>query len=211
MKFLGILAFLILILSNCYSNDIEPPKPPLWEIFTLYGVDSDGDEVRDDVELWIDQKFQDLNMRMALKKIAVSYNRLMRFRNDKDKYLEEKTNYDIRNYCWRFVTLNLGSLSSNILLELEEKILNTPVRSYFFRKGFSNLPTGLVRVPDVKPHMHGVGCEFKIINPRKILTQFLKEHPRYQWDDKEEKEFEDVYEKKTVVIDPYSTFKSQQR
>lgn len=193
------------------SKDATPKKPPFWEIFTVNGVDSDNDGVRDDIEIWINSVTDDENRRMALKKIANSYTRLNDSLGDKKIYIREKMRFTLRNYCWKFVTLNLKSNKHVFTFELHEKMLNTPLREYYFKKGFSNLPGGVVKVPEVSPHMYGVACEFTIRNARKIIEEYLQANPQYKWEEKEKKEFKDIYETKSLVIDPYFLFRMERR
>lgn len=204
----------ILLVVQCYANntiDIKPSPPPFWEILTLNGVDSDEDGVRDDVEIWIDETFEDPNLRMALKRLANSYKRLNDSVNNKEKFLLEKARYNLRTFCWDFVSLNLSTHPPVITLKLHEKMLNSPLRSYYFKKGFSNLDGGMMTMPDVPRHLYGVACDFTINNPRKIIEGYLSKNPHYEWGEKQQKEFKEVYETKSLIIDPYILFRMEHR
>lgn len=193
----------------CHADvvqDPEPSAPPFWEIITLHGVDSDQDNVRDNIEIWININFKDHNMNRALKKLATSYKNLKLLANDREKYRHGAVKHKLRTFCWKFVTLNLDGNHYEFLCELHNRFLNTPLRSYFFKEGFSNLPGGIVRIPDVMPHLFGVACEFEILNPRKIISEYLRKKPRYEWGDKQNKQFDELYESKSLTIDPFVLF-----
>lgn len=74
------------ILPTIDGDDLVPPKPNQIENdSTLLGLDIDGDNVRDDLELWANQITADVGIRKALKQ-NLKYSRLM-FANINDPTL----------------------------------------------------------------------------------------------------------------------------
>jgi hypothetical protein len=75
----------------CQTEDPEPPHPGEAGMKTLLGIDSDQDGVRDDLEIWINQKFSNTpdqnkeNQRMAYKAIAKNNVLQMKFSDNKEK------------------------------------------------------------------------------------------------------------------------------
>ena len=78
----------------CQTEDPEPAHPGELGKKTLLGVDSDRDGVRDDVEIWINEKFSNtpnkdmFNYRMAYKQIALSELKAYKFKGDKAKAMQ---------------------------------------------------------------------------------------------------------------------------
>ena len=73
----------------CQTEDSEPTHPGEGGMKTLLGVDSDRDGVRDDLEIWINDKFSNTplnnnaNFRMAFKQYAKAKNEIIINKNDK--------------------------------------------------------------------------------------------------------------------------------
>lgn len=59
------------------NNDVVPPSPSILSYFTVEGADDDLDGVRDDIEIWINEEFDDPNIRMALKQEARAWYKKM--------------------------------------------------------------------------------------------------------------------------------------
>lgn len=177
------------------DGDVIPPTPPLWEYFTINGVDSDNDGVRDDVELWVNETFNDTNARRALKSMAKTYLDMIKHYDDPVKYLRAGDMMTVRGRCIKFVMGNF-SLSQAMYAwrRLEHKILNNLWRSFVFKSGFKHAPGGARRVPDVSYYQFVVGCDFKVKDPEKIMQGYLKTNPKQTWTKENEKKFKDMYE-----------------
>jgi hypothetical protein len=78
----------------CQTEDPEPPHPGEMGMKTLLGVDTDLDGVRDDVEIWINQRFSNTpdkdfyNERQAFKQLVRAYQKKFKYKNFPDKYRE---------------------------------------------------------------------------------------------------------------------------
>lgn len=78
----------------CQTEDPEPADPGEIGKKTLLGVDSDRDGVRDDFEIWVNDRYSNTptrdnyNMRMWAKQNAKLYNELLKNKNDKAKAKE---------------------------------------------------------------------------------------------------------------------------
>ena len=78
----------------CQTDDPEPPHPGEAGTKTLLGVDVDRDGVRDDIEIWINQKFSNTaekdfyNERNAFKQLIKSYQKKLLNKNIPGKYKE---------------------------------------------------------------------------------------------------------------------------
>lgn len=55
--------------SVTVAGDPEPPSPPFWYYFTLEGLDSDKDGVRDDVEIWINNYTKEYHYNLLLNNL----------------------------------------------------------------------------------------------------------------------------------------------
>ena len=81
----------------CQTEDPEPRHPGEAGKKTLLGIDSDNDGVRDDVEIWINEKFSNtpdrdmFNYRMAFKQFASAKLNALKFKEDKAKVMESNS------------------------------------------------------------------------------------------------------------------------
>lgn len=177
------------------DGDVIPPSPPMWEYFTINGVDSDNDGVRDDVELWINENYDDANIRRALKSLAVTYRDMLKNYDKAPDYLKANGLMIARSECLKFVMGHISSAQAQHAWGLlEDKILNNFWRSMIFKKGAENISSGIYKVADVTFHQFIVGCNFKVHNPEKIIKGFLIRNPKHKWTQKEQLQFKDMYE-----------------
>ncbi len=116
------------------GNDVVPPKPPWWEVLTLYGVDSDNDGVRDDIELWINGIFEDENYRFVLKRMAAHEVGMLKAYPEIDKVNESflASHYGAR--CLIFLDRITGNYNKypDILGDLYRRVKNTSLRAYYY-------------------------------------------------------------------------------
>ena len=62
-----------------FDGDVEPDMPDRKvNDSTLYGVDANRNELRDDVEIWINRTYKDQNIRMAFKQKHKVFQRIMK-------------------------------------------------------------------------------------------------------------------------------------
>lgn len=177
------------------DGDIIPPTPPRWEYFTINGVDSDNDGVRDDVELWVNETFEDTNARRALKSMAKIYQDMIKHYNNPAEYLKAGDMMTVRSQCINFVLGNISlSQAQYVWGKLEGRVLNNFWRSFIFKSGFKHARSGARRVPDTSYYQFVVGCDFKVKEPEKIMQGFLKTNPEYKWTKERQQEFKDMYE-----------------
>lgn len=67
---MGRAEFEVQIAKIIVDGDPQPPHPGEAGKKTLQGIDSDNDGLRDDVEIWINESYQDKNLREIIKKQA---------------------------------------------------------------------------------------------------------------------------------------------
>jgi hypothetical protein len=81
------------------DGDPQPPHPGEAGKETLLGIDSDNDGVRDDVEIWMNETFQNSEVRMALKESA-KINQLMLQHSEDREYIRSMTSRIVKSvYC----------------------------------------------------------------------------------------------------------------
>jgi hypothetical protein len=117
------------VLPSIDSDDVVPPKPNQ-EISdsTLMGVDLDSDLVRDDVELWINQKFNTIERRKSLKQYAKSLQQTFININNVDLAREAVKKELDASGCLDFVLNGNLTLSNHISKSLEVEFFNTKER-----------------------------------------------------------------------------------
>ena len=71
------------------DGDPQPPHPGEEGNVTLLGIDSDGDFVRDDIEILINETFTTRSSRLAAKQIAINLQRGLVLKDDKQKSILE--------------------------------------------------------------------------------------------------------------------------
>lgn len=82
---------------NVFDGDVEPEMPDRKiNDSTLYGVDANKNELRDDVEIWINRTFKDPNIRMAFKQKHKVFQRIMKAKvgmsEISNKLIQEESN-----------------------------------------------------------------------------------------------------------------------
>ena len=65
--------------AKIFDGEVEPEMPDRKvNDSTLFGVDANRNELRDDVEIWINRTFKDPNIRMAFKNKHKAFQRIMK-------------------------------------------------------------------------------------------------------------------------------------
>lgn len=117
----------------CQTEDPEPPHPGEAGKKTLLGIDSDNDGVRDDVEIWINDKLsnqpsKDLRLaRLELKEAARSQQTQTRLSNNKTKVMEAGTRASSAFACLR--SLVGSDTTTEIINEIEALHMDTAERT----------------------------------------------------------------------------------
>jgi len=96
---------------------------------TVEGIDSDGDGVRDDVQIWIETNYPNSErMRMALRQVAVTTQEYMKGAASFDATFQNHIVVSRALRCLYFVSETPGEAHDSFA-ELHAKILNTLMRS----------------------------------------------------------------------------------
>lgn len=204
---------LFLLLCSCVQeeykktyidgDDLIPPEPSWVYYFTMHGNDSDDDGVRDDVELWINEKMVDRNLRVASKKIAQTYGEMLKNTYDSKRFLGLVEEENVRNSCFKFITFPYGMSKGRYLKsQLKNKILNNYWRKMLLSKGYSHKPSGSYRIADVELYEYGLGCRFKIDNIWSIIEKLLEKYPNYKFTEDDREKVKDMYEINPDKYDP---------
>ena len=145
----------------CQTEDPEPPHPGELGKKTLLGVDSDRDGVRDDVEVWINDKFSNTPLeekrfeRLAFKEKSRFYQLIIKDRavrgSVRSKYIQLIGVQD----CIYILYLNDAFGSKNRTKVLKEKMTN---RKELFEKTF-NTRKRVVAWEEVLKHLGGLKLE----------------------------------------------------
>lgn len=153
------------------DGDIVPPNPPFWEYFTVEGFDEDKDGVRDDVEIWINENYEDPNIRRILKLDSkISY----RFMFSKDtEELEGMMRLSLGQYnrCYSFVTSYLSDEERRLGLNLH---INSKVYNNFWRYRAQKIASrytrsGTYTVGGGSIFERARSCPFKVHNMKRLL------------------------------------------
>jgi hypothetical protein len=112
----------------CQTEDPEPAHPGELGKKTLLGVDSDRDGVRDDVEIWINERFSNssdkdmFNYRMAFKQMAAAKTKIFKFKDVKAKVIEADSEvFDALN-CLEGIYVNKSQESKKWIAAQNELI-----------------------------------------------------------------------------------------
>lgn len=174
-----------------------PVKPHWYTQYTLHGVDSDHDGVRDDIEIWINNKHQDHNVRRALRKIAKVYTAFFKVKNSQ-KRDEVLLSHYLANTCLSFVSPYQDTRHTSMMKkELEEKILDNPWRRFMFKNN-STRGKDLFILPKYEFYEEGIACSFKVEGLWKLIERHLKRNPLRILSEGEKLKIRDMYE-----LNPY--------
>lgn len=191
-----ILLFLIISCSRSESivvaEDPQPESPPFWSFFTIEGIDSDKDGVRDDVEIWINEQTQDYNFNQALKQKARTELESMKIIDSINAQLNlEKLVKD--SHCNLFVLMHTfpEELSKNpsVSYRLIKKILNNPWRRNRYNAVGELIPKQYLLITAKYPIEEFTSCEFPIKDFKNLLLKHRKR-----------------YEKKTSMVEAIDTY-----
>ena len=117
--------------DSCSSNPNLPPNPGEAGKLTLEGVDSDGDGVRDDVQIAICRRYpEDMNKQNALKQKARAMQNMLISTKDEniDEILKSREISSLSTYC----LYNHFSDPTSELGFISDKIINTQERSEIY-------------------------------------------------------------------------------
>ena len=124
----------------CQTDDPEPSHPGVGGSKTLLGVDSDRDGVRDDVEIWINQKLSNTpaknmkKMRLEFKLYAAKTLEMMKFHKSIDHHIDKILE------LWHETEDSILCIedkipeSEDVLKEFQAQLLNTTERSNAYQK-----------------------------------------------------------------------------
>jgi hypothetical protein len=187
---LGLLLQSYSLKSATVAGDPEPSAPPFWYYFTIDGLDSDKDGVRDDVEIWINNYTQEYHYNLALKqeaRVQLKAFHVIDYLNAQI-YLEQNRR---AGNCLRFVIfslhpeeLNKNPSSQNILLK---RVLNNYWRLRQYNKMGELIPRGTWDSDFKKENEEFMSCDFKLLQPEKLMKAYIKKF------NKNEKLIEAIY------------------
>ena len=150
------------------DGSLEPPHPNFWKnTFSMKGVDSNKDGVRDDVERWINRKFpgdEKYNLRNLYKQEARSFGFMLDEANSSElieHYWKSNVNASqcaVDIYNSSAAMIYFGEVSS----EVQTKIFNMPWRIFRRKKNESKL-SGKVLGMDKIYNKYST-CDFEVKN-----------------------------------------------
>lgn len=182
--------FLILLSTACSkyksgdvidNNDVVPPSPSILSYFTVEGSDDDLDGVRDDIEIWINENFDDPNIRMALKQEARLWYFYMFAESpeelNKISFEIEKSSpclYAVSSYL-RYV---LPKEESEKIFSKKEMLKNKLLNNWWRQEKMDDVnkytSSGTYSL-ERKSILKGINnCNFKVVNLKSILEAYSK-------------------------------------
>lgn len=185
------------VIKNKYidDNDLVPTEPAWYYMFTLHGLDSDNDGVRDDVELWINEKGKDANVRKALKELSRVYSLFLEHHLVDEEVQSLLFRRHLSYECLSFVlSVSIGHEDYYYDEELRGKMFNTPLREIVMKIAESKIESGAYNTPMSKSYEAGLGCEFKIANVWGIIKKYKQNNPRFELSEKDINKIKDMYE-----------------
>ncbi len=177
--------FIFLLLFACsrheaivVAEDPQPDSPSWWSFFTVDGVDSDKDGVRDDVEIWINEQTQDYNYNQALKQLARTDLESLKITDSLNAQLNlQKLVKD--GHCKMFILMNTypDELKKNPSLsyKLRKMILNNPWRRNRYNEVGKLIPKQFLLVTAKYPAEEFTSCEFQVKGFESLLLRHRKE------------------------------------
>ena len=178
-------AFSILLIASCSKapeqyidgNDLIPSEPPFWEYFTIEGVDSDNDGIRDDVELWINKEFDDVNLRRALKWETKTITDFYKAKNTQSALMnlehQNKASICVSFFSQYRVVDNDFTFLEKVSL-LQGKILNNWWRKKKYNQVGRLIPSGIYSAGSMRLYDQYRACDFPIENLDSILKAYLE-------------------------------------
>lgn len=215
-------SFLFLLIFSCTEkkealkyidgDDLIPPSPPFYMYFTMLGADVDGDGVRDDVELWINENGKNANIRRALKALAFSYQEVMKYGDDREKYLKISDDIYVIDECITFLAdTEFAHRGLNLSNKMGGIFINSPWKKWYYRRGEKFFASGSYRIPETWLYEGGVACPFKIESIWEIIEAYKIKYPKLKFGEEERLKVKDMYEDNPQNYDPYKIFKVQYR
>jgi hypothetical protein len=142
----------------------------------LYGEDKNKNSVRDDVEHWVAENFQDPNIRNALFERAKAFERFLNVR-DASSALAAQENRRKSFVCLLYVSsvqVSDRTLSSDRLGKLEEIIFNTPLRKEVYETNLHKIPRGVYTTGYENPYELFNSCLFEVQNEKEMILQMIE-------------------------------------
>lgn len=157
MKKISILFIALVLSMNSFAKEIDgdfiPPMPDMkLNNSTLLGIDSDNDGVRDDVELWINEKISNSKIRISLKNLAKVMNERISIAFSPDvEMIKDKLKRDLKvTTCFARRMIEEDDLHNTYLKDLNKAQHNTLDRM----KAYATIQsyTGGFEAPEYDPN-----------------------------------------------------------
>ena len=194
MKSVNIL-FLALFLIGCDQSshqkvidgdDVIPPSPSIWSYFTVEGVDSDNDGVRDDFELYVNENYSSPNLRRALKYEAKITGQFMR---TPLKFEITELFKELHN---AFICIDAVSRGEKIeIIEVHDQYLNNPWRRKRFNEQGKHASSGVYSLGNTSIMNSLSYCNFELVDLPNYLKKFFKDYKAGATEE-EIKQFEEI-------------------
>lgn len=127
------------------SSEVPMPDPKKNNA-TIAGIDSDGDGIRDDIQIWINKEFQaQPKVQMAMRQIAMGRQLdLLSIENREQSILVSKNVLNNTSCLFFVIGLDTGA---KLIREIESKLLNTKDRLYAEIKSNENFSGQAYELP----------------------------------------------------------------
>lgn len=158
-----------------FDGFLEPEYPKASENKSLYGVDSNKNGVRDDVEIWINRSLKTYNERMVARQYAgdLQYALEAAVKNTSESLGHAASVRFTTSSCVHFIILDREE-AQQLMLKLRTITYNEKVR----REILKNF---MYEIYSVKSVVEGMasgegykGCNFKIENEIELKRKYLK-------------------------------------
>lgn len=178
------------------NNNIIPPSPPI-HLFTsepIDGYDVDRDGVRDDIELLINDKISDPNLRMALKEEVRT---MIQYMNSISSFQAIELDKKMRNDMYCTAIVNESTLKIPSLQFVFDQVLNTEER----RSKFNNIAKMIPR-ESIRKTFRSMSilsqfklCSFPVVNLKSLLRKYYVDGSYKDFSNSEEKKvFQNMFE-----------------
>lgn len=156
------------------GDDLVPPMPDSeLNDKTLAGVDSDGDGVRDDVEIWINMEGEKKGIRLALKEAARNLNLAIVNYRDRDQTYKYVLKKNLATGCLADLFGINYRMSFDLVEDLYEEIVNSDERS----KAYLKMNEGLSG--RAFPINTSTSCEKIGVDHESELVSSVRDHARH--------------------------------
>lgn len=182
-----LIIYSLLIFISCeyreksFFGDREPANPPIWYYFTINGLDSDGDNIRDDVEIWINSYTQEYHLNKSLKQFATAtLQKMNASTRPQAEHAMKESRRSIECFFFIAQTMHPSEFAKNppVLNQIQELVNNNLWRKHQYNKIGNLIPSSWSSFYSDGPYERFASCKFQISNFDHLLDIYADKFPR---------------------------------